>query len=488
MQVTALLDREHGRISALPQAIYDGLNAKAYSLDRAAQRRITYLTEKIKSFVTQDGTHRGLMLFPLEGEDTFVRELKSRTSRLAERLERDARGFDRRRRREPVTRTVESIRKFTLEEQQVYEGIVQCKGRLPLHMGEYDAWAEEWEVAKEQERMARTALGRGKRKRSELVVDMPVVERSNAVVLEQKVAPTTLSAGDMPVTKKRRTATTMRERAQYTTTPSSAGSGASLRVMQSSSAFVETSLCGLVGERKKADGKRRGLGFTVSKSSMTSSCSSPDAGDGKAKWKAREEPEEQVEVEGYDRTGVVATAVQSETLLMGQNAIEQRTAVQVGVMARQDDTVDAATFGPECGAGAHRKQQANIARHKSPPSTSKPATIAGPPEETTFGPEWHANVRSLRMVTIASRTNAPPEPRAEISEEEKMEMEGMLTGAAGEDRSFDRYDEQVSLRVLAMWQVLIRSQGPFRSGSKDFANVRADVMARDVDENAEKVS
>lgn len=98
------------------------------------------------------------------------------------------------------------------------------------------------------------------------------------------------------------------------------------------------------------------------------------------------------------------------------------------------------------------------------------------------------------MAAIEARRNAPPEPSETSSgvpsagPVEEGKMEGMQMGAADEEESFDRYAEKVGLHVLAMGRVLIYSQRPSRSGSKDFADFRADAMARVVDENAEKVS
>ncbi|GHJ85954.1 hypothetical protein NliqN6_2356 [Naganishia liquefaciens] len=438
-QVTQLLDQEHARIKALPQAIFEELNARAYPLDGAAQRRITYLTEKLAAqCVARDEKHQGVVVvFPLHDEDSFARELKMRTGKLVERLERDARGLGRRRRVD-VAREVPGVKRFTIDEQRVYEQVVQWKGRLPLHMGEYDAWVVEWGTRKEAEHKARTALGRGKgkRKRGSLVVDVPVMERTSTVVAEQdETDPHRSPVAEGPVIKKRRTAAAMRQRAQYSTTPTSTGSVVSTNIKPSVSAVVEPSMCspGLGTNKMISKRERRGLGFTVSKHSMTSLCSSPDD-------KAGFEASTCLGADAGGRGGIEVEMSMGCT--MGTSGVAR--AVAPIHHAHQDDTGDA-TFGTE----APRKRIANIASPRMEPSSAPVATTQqahATNKAMTLGPEWHAKLKMLKMANIAARRNARAEPSepssglssAEIIREGDAQGVWKMAGEEGEDGSVDR--------------------------------------------------
>ena len=96
--ITDLLDREHARVTALPAAVFDGINGFSWRLDDGAVRRIEVLEARARSFLAAGVPDPTFRPFLMDSPDVFARELKRCTDKLAERLERDARGTDRRRR------------------------------------------------------------------------------------------------------------------------------------------------------------------------------------------------------------------------------------------------------------------------------------------------------------------------------------------------------------------------------------------------------
>lgn len=281
--------------------------------------------------------------FPVVHQDFYAHHLRLLTTLYTEKLTRQSRtSRDRKPRTFAVASTTTSARLgFTNQEQTTYEQIIKWKGELPLNMGQYEHWLAEWGTGQLAKRAGRTALGgrrisssststtagingtkttlagrnatgAGKRKRSDLTISVPVIEEDPGSARVEPETPVgeELATDRRPEKKRRNHQKSQEEErvddeANETITAGVASSyfpkqqthasapiaSASASVSHSaqqaqskparstSRRLPKTAETVASTNIKSATGTPTRLGFTVSKRSMTSSCSSTDGMD-----------------------------------------------------------------------------------------------------------------------------------------------------------------------------------------------------------------
>jgi hypothetical protein len=339
--ITELLDREHRRVQALPHAVFEGINSYSYVLDTEAEKRVGWLTKQWTKYIDAgQGKLHAHEAFPVVHQDFYAHHLRLFTTLYTEKLTRQSRtSRDRKPRALPTRPTSGARLGFTPQEQTTYEQIVKWKGGLPLNMGQYEHWLAEWGTAQLAQRAGRTALGgrrtsststttgtngtkttlpgrsgagAGKRKRSDLTISVPVIEEDPGSARVETETPIgeELMTDRRPEKKRRNHQKTREEEKADDETNETITTGvassyfakqqkhasapiASVSVshaaqqLQSSKPVKQTSRLRKTAEPavsataniKSATGTPTRLGFTVSKRSMTSSCSSMDGMD-----------------------------------------------------------------------------------------------------------------------------------------------------------------------------------------------------------------
>lgn len=358
--ITALLDREHARVHALPASTFHHLPSAP--LDAAAKKRIGHLTSQWRKYLRGQERSAGAV-FPVVHEDVYAQTLKHHTANYTTKLRRLAR-TDRLRLPTPTHHV------FAQEESETYTAIVKWKQRLPLHMPQYAEWQREWEARGAVERAGRTALGgrkasssssasatggkgrdtttrAGKRKRGDLTIHVPPVDHDP---IRSATSSTTRP------TKRRRDA--------HVGTPPPPTRTTTTRI-----------------------------GFTVSKRSMTSSCSSADGMDGNGKPASASAA---VVVVGRSRH-VVAVGVgemDDEFLrLSGSPVVADAAVTTVAAVSAADAPASPGMFNAAYWDAVNRNKRALIARRKSggregtsdldsPGVTSPKAQSVGPASDT----------------------------------------------------------------------------------------------------------